>query len=160
MNKGTKIGVIIGIIILFLGSIFAYWFVSLPKAQEVAPPKKFINSQRSTEQKIEIDPNILKSTNDFVSNFFLFDKDKVKEYNSIQGGASDLEDYYEQYGQGEEITYKIKQSTQDDPSNIFITYEVSGKYKGKSHRFSIVINVSQNYSSVPTIQNYTVVVNE
>lgn len=160
MKKGTKVAIVVGLVLCLLISVFVFWFSTLPKAEEVVTPKKFINSQESSEQKTEIDGTIQKNTNDFVATFFLFDKQKIEKYTSIQGVSTDTENYYEQYGEGSEIKYKVKQATQDEPTNLFITYEVSGKYKGIFHRFSIVINVGQTYSSVPTIQNYTVVLND
>ncbi|AYG02037.1 hypothetical protein [Lactococcus allomyrinae] len=160
MKKRTKIGIVIGLILLLLGSAFAFWFSTLPKAQEVAPPKKFITSQSSAEQKIEVSPDILKKSNEFVATFFLFDKDKVKTFNSIQGVSTDTENYFEQYGHGTAIIYKIKQATQDESYNIFITYEVTGTYQGKQRMFSIVINVGQTYGTALNIQSYTVVANE
>ncbi|MCL2113258.1 MAG: hypothetical protein FWH31_04835 [Streptococcaceae bacterium] len=160
MKKGTKIGIMIGLILFFLTSIFVFWFSTLPKAQEVAPPKKFITSQSPAEQKIEVSSDILRKSNEFVATFFLFDKDKVKPFESIQGVASDIAHYEEQYGKGKAITYKIKQATQDESANLFITYEVSGNYQGKSHQFTIVMSIGQTYSTVPSIQSYTVVANE
>ncbi|PFT70472.1 hypothetical protein COK70_32075, partial [Bacillus thuringiensis] len=92
--------------------------------------------------------------------FFLFDQEKMKDYQTIQGVATDTAQYFEQYGKGTEITYKLKQATQDDGSNVFITYEVTGTYQKKQQKFSIVINVGQPYSTTLTIQSYTVVAYE
>lgn len=160
MKKGIKISAVIGLIVLFLVGGFVFWFSTLPKAQEVAPPKKFIATQKSTIQKIEVNPEILKITKAFVSTFFLFDQEKMKDYQAIQGVTTDTAQYFEQYGKGTGITYTLKQATQDNASNVFITYDVTGTYQMKQQKFSMVINVGQTYSTTMTIQSYTVVAYE
>lgn len=157
MKKSLKIT--LGIIAFFvvLLTCFVLWVRSLPSSSEtVTKTSSFIQKSSETEAMKTTAPKEAISTGDqFVKDFFTFNPDALKKWDtsySIEGKIIPLK---EQYGTGKDIEYQLKSSTANETS-IRLNYSVTGIYHDKKEEFAMIVNLSKTDNQL-TLTNFSVV---
>lgn len=145
MNKKLKIGLVIGMILLVLLAGLIFWINSLPKAKTVEPTTThYIQKQNSSEQKVEVDASVKKTADQYISTFFTFDGARINKLPNSMTTSDDYRKYFDKYGKGEAIAYKLINASQNSTQQNLLTYDIWGLYKGQKKHFSIIVTLEHS----------------
>ena len=159
MKKSLKITLIASAIFLAVCGGFIFWMTTLPASGKTTQKNpEYINKSELQTQKVQVSKPVQELGDGFTKTFFSFNVSALNSNPQYQLAQSDCVSYFNQYGQGDNIQFKMLDATTDSSNNYYLTYNVSGIYKGKKESFSEILTIT-NSSGQIILSNYSVINN-